>query len=185
MPTLVKETGSAQNPAANSYADMDDAAGYFGTRLNIDVWNNATGDNQLIALIMATRTIDAMFQFNGEKVSQAQPLQWPRIYCLDPDNQQGIIPTATRYSGRYFPSDKVPKLVINSTCELAMQLLTSDRTNDPQGTGISRIKIDEVMDVTFAKGDKMPVVPSLVQSWLSKFAVYLGGASGAVRLVRT
>lgn len=72
------------------YLTVEDADEYFLTRLNSEVWNNATDDEKNKALIKATQAIDAL-AFEGIKTGDyenlkthgaapivQQALEWPR-----------------------------------------------------------------------------------------------------------
>ena len=75
--TLTKETGAGLADA-NSYADLDDGNVYHAGHLYATAWTAATDEQKAVALVMATRLIDAEFQFNGKCTSAVQALQWPR-----------------------------------------------------------------------------------------------------------
>ena len=47
---------------------------------------SAAQKDAALALVMATRLIDASVQFNGRKASDCQALQWPRAGCPDVDS---------------------------------------------------------------------------------------------------
>ena len=82
--TLVKEDGTGKADA-NSYADVAEGDAYFEGHLYASAWTGASGASKAAALVMATRLIDAEFQFNGTRTSEGQALQWPREECRDPD----------------------------------------------------------------------------------------------------
>ena len=128
--TLIKEDGTGKVDA-NSYASAIDSDAYHAGHLYATAWTGATADNKAAALVMASRVIDAEFQFNGVKTSAAQALQWPRSDCRDPD--------ALTASGgaAMVASNVVPKGVSDATCELARELLLLDRTSAPPGEGLT------------------------------------------------
>ena len=81
---LIKEDGSGL-ANANSYASAADGDAHHEGHLYATPWTAATLANKEKALVMATRVIDAAYQFHGCKTSDEQALQWPRDRCPDPD----------------------------------------------------------------------------------------------------
>ena len=82
--TLIKEDGTGK-PDANSYGAVADGDAYHDGHLYASVWTGASTATKEAALVMATRVIDAHYQFRGFKVTDAQALQWPREYASDDD----------------------------------------------------------------------------------------------------
>lgn len=181
---LIKETGAGL-ANANSYALATDGDAYHDGHLYAAAWTAATTGNKEKALAMATRLIDGLFQFNGFKRLSSQALQWPRRDCRDPDIENGVVPGLLLVRGPYLDETKVPALVVDATCELARALLIEDRTDAPDGEGLSSMSVVGSLGIVFNPADRQPVVPSIVQTWLGKFGIYSGHDGGAVRLVRT
>lgn len=181
---LIKEDGSGL-VNANTYALATDGDAYHDGHLYATAWTGATSPNKDKALVMATRLIDGLFQFNGFKRVTAQALQWPRRECRDPDNTNGIVPGLLLARGPFLDETKVPTLVVNATCELARALLLEDRTDDPDGEGLSSMSLVGSLRLDFNATDRQPVVPVLVQTWLGKFGEYIARSKGMARLVRT
>ena len=100
---LIKETGAGL-ANANAYANAADGDAYHDGHLYATAWTAASAANKDAALVMATRLIDAQFQFDGGKVNETQALQWPRENCHDPD--------AEGWGGGTVASNVVPKPVI-------------------------------------------------------------------------
>jgi len=174
--TITKEDGTGQTDA-NSYADVADGDAYHAGHLYATAWTGATADNKAAALVMAARLIDAEFQFNGVKASDAQALQWPRSDCRDPDA------VATSSSAGVVASNVVPKGVTDATCELARELLLLDRPSAPPGEGIAS-DWTSTAGKKYSKTDIRPILPRLVQSLLSKYGASVSRSSSVVRLVR-
>ena len=174
--TLIKEDGTGKVDA-NSYASATDGDAYHAGHLYATSWTGATADNKAAALVMASRVIDAEFQFNGVKASAAQALQWPRSDCRDPDA------VATSASSGVVGSNLVPKGVLDATCELARELLTLDRTAAPPGEGLLS-DWTSTAGRKYSKTDIRPVLPRLVQSLLAKYGALLRQGCGVVKLVR-
>lgn len=173
--TLITEDGTGVEDA-NSYADVEDGDVYHEGHLYATAWTGATADQKAAALVMATRLIDAQFQFGGSRATSEQALQWPRVGCQDPD--------AGGLNGGKVDGGTVPQGVIDATCETARALLIEDRTANPLGEGLKFTGMGDLQQ-TFDKADRRPVIPRVAQAMLGKFGVDLGGQSGSVRLVRT
>ena len=128
--TLVKETGAVV-AGANSYANAADGDAYHEGHLYATAWTGATTGKKEAALVMATRLIDALFQFNGLRVSSAQALQWPRFDCPDPDRNDGL------GAPGLVESTVVPPAVVQAAIETARALIVEDRTGNPGSSALS------------------------------------------------
>ena len=181
---LIKETGAGLSDA-NSYATAADGDAYHDGHLYATAWTAAVTGSKEKALVMATRLIDGLFQFNGFKRISTQALQWPRRECRDPDSEDGVVPGLLLLRGAFLDETKVPVLVVNATCELARALVIEDRTDDPDGEGLSSISVVGSLRLDFNANDRQPVVPLIVQTWLGKFGEYIARSKGMARLVRT
>ena len=175
--TLIKEDGTGKSDA-NSYASAADGDAYHEGHLYASAWTGAaTGDKEK-ALVMATRLIDAEYQFGGVRAVSGQALQWPRVSCLDPDASEDLV------SGRYVASNVVPRAVSEATCEMARELLIVDRTAAPAGEGLKYENVGTTQ-TGYDKSDTRPVISRVAQAMLAKFGALLKSKSGAVRVVRT
>ena len=181
---LIKEDGSGL-ANANAYANAADGDAYHDGHLYASAWTAASSPNKEKALVMATRLIDGLFQFNGFKRMSTQALQWPRRECRDPDIQNGVVPGLLLVRGPFLDETKVPPIVVNATCELARALLVEDRTDNPDGEGLSSISVVGSLRLDFNANDRQPVIPLIVQTWLGKFGEYIAHSKGMARLVRT
>ena len=168
--TLIKETGAGLTDA-NSYANVTDGDAYHDGHLYATAWTGATATGKAAALVMASRLIDAEFQFNGVRAIAGQAMAWPRRVCPDPD------------SGDMLAFNAIPGLVVNATCELARELLIADRTASPAGEGLSYQNVGSTQ-TGYNKSDTRPIIPAVVQAMLSKYGALIKSRSGAVRLVR-
>ena len=168
---LIKEDGTGKVDA-NAYANAADGDAYHEGHLYATAWTAATTQQKETALVMATRLIDAEYQFGGVKATFAQALQWPRAECRDVDADDEL------------PSNAVPKAVRDATCEQARELLVVDRTAAPEGEGLKYF-FNASLQTGYDKTDKRPVISGVTQSLLAKLGELLKGRSGAVRLVRS
>jgi hypothetical protein len=180
---LIKEDGTGK-PDANSYAAVADGDSYHDAHLYASTWTAAVTASKEKALVMATRLIDAWYQFNGFKRLSTQALQWPRRECRDPDNNSGVIPGLLLARGPYLDETKVPPTVVFATCEFARELLKADRTDDPEGEGITQLTVTGAVGIIFDKRDRQPVVPYVAQAMLAKLGTLLSPKGHTVRLVR-
>ena len=182
--TLIKEDGTGKVDA-NTYALVADGDAYHDGHLYASAWTAAaTGDKEK-SLVMATRLIDAEFQFNGFKRLSTQALQWPRRECRDPDSESGVIPGVLLARGALLDETKVPAVVVNATAELARELIKQDRTDDPDGEGVKSLRLEGALQIQFDAKDRQPLVTRLVQTMLGKFGAYLGFKPSVAKLIRT
>lgn len=117
-PTLVATAGASN---ANTYITLADADTYHDSHSYATTWTSATDDQQKVALVWATRLLDAHYQWVGTIASDTQSLRWPRAATYDRD-------------GRLLANDEIPEAIEFATAELARHLLASDRTA-PEGVG--------------------------------------------------
>jgi hypothetical protein len=194
--TLIKENGTGKADA-NSYADVADGDAYHDGHLYASAWTGAVADRKAAALVMATRLIDAQFQFNGSRTSASQALQWPRAECRDPDMGLVTLSALLPILSNCVPYDTVPKAVVQATCEMARELLIVDRTAAAPGEGIDTLTTahathaatgtasDSTSSSTkYSKADTRRIMSPVARAMLGKFGALLSGGSGVVRLVR-
>jgi hypothetical protein len=177
MITLVKEDGSARVDA-NSYAAVADGDAYHGAHLYPEAWNSATFDSKAVALVMATRLIDAECEFLGFRKSSAQALEWPRVQV--PDRE--AIPSLC-LGPQYVSSATVPPCVVYATCELARELLKTDRTAAPVGEGLKYSAVSGSI-FTFDKTDRRPVITEAVEAMLKRVLASSPRRTSVARLIR-
>jgi len=168
--TLIKEDGTGKADA-NAYANVADGDAYHAGHLYASAWTAATADNKAVSLVMASRLIDAEFQFGGVCAVAVQALQWPRRQCRIPDDEDELA------------DDIVPKAVVQATCELARELLIADRTASPAGEGL-KYQNNGSVQTGYDKTDTRPIIPGVVQALLAKYGALIKAKSGAVKLVR-
>ncbi len=169
--TLIKEDGTGKADA-NVYANVADGDSYHAGHLYASAWTAASADNKAVALVMASRLIDAEYQFGGTRAVAIQALQWPREDCPDPD------------AGDMVAETMVPKAVVEAACELARELIVTDRTAAPAGEGLKYYN-NVGVQTGYDKTDTRPVIPKLIQALLAKYGSLISAKSGAVKLVRT
>ena len=180
--TLIKEDGTGKADA-NAYANVADGDAYHAGHLYASAWTAASSDQKAVALVMASRLIDAEYQFGGVKFVDAQALQWPRYRCPDPDRDATLGLGLLLTSNNWVPENLVPKPVVQAACELARELLIADRTAAPAGEGLKYYN-DAGKQTGYDKSDTRPIIPAVVQALLAKYGALIKSKSGAVKLVR-
>lgn len=152
---LIKEDGSGK-ANANSYADEDDFLAYDQAHVAPVCLANA---DTYPPLIMATRVIDAMYQFNGARANEDQALQWPRADCPDPDGGEEAV----------LPSNRVPAAVVRACCEMARELYKADRTAAAPGEGIAEQRNSDGSGIVYSKSDTRQIISPLAHAMLAKY----------------
>jgi hypothetical protein len=144
-------------------------------RGNKATWTAATDAAKNIALVEATRDIDAL-NFSGARTDDTQALDWPRTSAIDPDNPvQG-----------YFDTDEVPVRVKNATCELAFQYIKADSTDlaaIDSKTNVKRKKVDVLETEYFAPSTTPTGLARYprVMAWLRPMLAASGFSTPVVR----
>ncbi len=181
---LIKEDGTGKVDA-NSYADVAEGDAYHEGHLYASDWTGASSGNKAVALVMATRLIDAHYQFRGFKAHDTQALQWPREFARDEDALRSHGLSVLVMRDEYFASNVIPKLLRDAVIETARELIKANRADDPDGEGMASLALTGSLRITFDKSDRAPVIPHVAQAMLSKLGEYLKRNAGVVRLVRT
>src|SRR5690242_14197955 len=158
MPSAIDATvGGA---SANSFVTQAEAVTYAGDHLNATAFSGASSNDQIIALLEATRWLNVR-QWVGLKSSVAQALQWPRSLAPDPDSSFGM--------WAYFDQTIVPVRVKNAACELALQFLiagTTDLAAFDQTRNIRRKQVDVLSTEYFDPGQRpqgLQALPSVMR----------------------
>lgn len=167
--TFTVETGTG-SASANSFASVANGDDYHDKHLYATDWTGASTANKQKALMMATRLLDETFDWNGQKASDTQALQWPRLGVTD-------------RGGWAIDGDEIPQDLIDATCELARLLIAADRTAEDDTKGFSRIKAGS-LDIEIDKHDRTKTTtPTLVRMVTPHLGVSRVG--GTVKLIRT
>lgn len=164
--TLIIEDGSGVENA-NTYISLANAEIYFESRANKAVWSGASDDDKNIALVDAARQMDMMFDWFGSRATEDQGLRFPRFSIYDPD-------------GWMYDSNEIPSELKDAQCEIALGVLAEDRTDDPDGIGIKRVKAGSV-EVEFDSTKVKTTIPPIVLSMLRHLGNYLPGYGSANR----
>ena len=156
--TLVDTAGSA---SANTYASIDTASTYFSERLHNSTWLAASLEDRKAALIWATRVLDYSVDWVGTAMVSTQALRWPRSGVYTPDSVT-VDTTA------------IPDFIVYATCELAAQLLVSDRFADADTKGYRQMKVGDLY-LEIDKWDRPQVLSKAVWWYISNYGVAISG----------
>ena len=166
--TVVVEDGTGLE-TANAYVDP---AGAFAVEYALawlykDEWTAADADTKAQAVVMATRTLDAQYEWRGVPLRDGvQSLAWPRVI-----------------RGSLIPSDEVPAAVEAATLEMALALLQRNRTSDTNsgsrglksiGLGDGALKIEYGSDPTTAP--ITAIIPANIRALLRDYGDAAGGS---------
>jgi len=148
--TLIATSGASN---ANSYATQAEADAFFEAHLYASDWTASTSKDA--ALVMATRTLDAMVDWSGYIASDTQALQWPRSGMYYRDGLYSI------------PVNVIPTDLKNAVAEFARALIVEDRTaeNDIEANKLRSLKAGPV-ELSFDPGVSARVIPDSVLALL-------------------
>ena len=119
----------------NSYVTVVEANAYLVDRIDTDMWDTATPEDQAKALVTATRMIDGK-GFIGQMTSPTQSLCWPRVNATFKD---------PRYGGRVtIPSTTVPERLKQAVIEQALHILSNENLLESSSIEFERIKVGPI-----------------------------------------
>jgi hypothetical protein len=146
--TVVATPGSA---TANSYLTNAEADTYFEGHLYATDWTGASAATQDQALVMATRTIDALYEWAEWPASTTQALQWPRSGMMDHLFLSIIADTV------------IPQRLKDATAELAKALIAANVTAESQVEvqGLTSLSVGAIA-LTFKDSVVAKVIPDVV-----------------------
>ena len=162
--TLDATVGGA---SSNTYTTLAAAETYFEGKFHKDTWEAASDGDKNIALVEATRILDALYVWAKWPTDQDQALQWPRNGILD-SNRVSLI-----------PSDELPDELTWATCELAQAILVSDRSadSDVEVQGLTKLKAGSVELNWKESGIVAKVIPDVVLNYIPDWWGYVSDAS--------
>jgi len=103
------------SPTCNSYASLAEMASYVvdhdasATEEVVGAWDGLEVNQRSAYLVDATRRLDGLMDWIGEKSTLEQNLKWPRINAVVEDF--------------YLDPTMIPPPVIDATCEMAIWLM--------------------------------------------------------------
>ena len=157
--------------SANSYLDVSRATVILTeSRLYATAWDAAPNGNadREAALRWATKLIDTYYEFEGQRVKvgiAAQALSWPRWNAFDVDETE-------------LSSGEIPYRIEWATAELALELLTKDRSAEPGllGLGFREAKIGSIA-VKVDPNEVPDLIPDSINAILSPIGTPSAAAS--------
>jgi len=156
MPDLVVETGAGL-ATSNAYCTVDEADIYHEGRLHNSTWTSAGDTDKEIALMWATKLLDANVVWDGWKYTEAQALEWPRDGVND-------------RAGYEIDIDDIPQFLKDATAEYAMHLIGADLTAEEGTKGFRRLKAGS-LELEVNRWDRKSVIPKSVWALIRFCAV--------------
>jgi len=192
---LIVEDGTRVEDA-NTYVSLEDADAYFAGRLNSTVWvDDATSTTKSQALVTATKYLDENMEWLGYRVDKAQALDWPRTQVPNPALAPvgSVVPWAygagsfgsppfAAMGVQYWPDNVVPPRIRDAVCELAIEMLKRDRTQEWGALGVDRIGLGQgALEVSFATNAQLTqvVVPDRIADILLPYGSLITNRVGA------
>lgn len=127
--------------SSNSFLTVLEADSYFDERVGSVVWTDAAEEDKERALIQASRELSDLFDWKGYRREIDQRLAFPRYSLCTRDDY-------------YVDDDKVPREIKESTCELAVVLLSGSIAADsPLDEGLNKIKVGDI-ELNFSKDER-------------------------------
>lgn len=174
MALTIIATPGASN--ANSYCTLAEADTYHESVIAAHAtdWSGASDTTQNESLAMATRYLDALYEWAQWASETTQALQWPRRGVLDHLKLSTIA------------EDVVPQIIKNATAEFARQLIAEDRSadSDVERYGLTSLRAGSV-SLSFKDGVVARPVPDAVAVMIPAWWGYVRGMRPRTRrLVR-
>ena len=173
---LIVEDGTGL-PNAEAYASVATADEYFAKR-GFTSWTTITDDEKEQALRRAADYMQQVYRmrWKGTRVKADQGLDWPRIYVVREDYYVTNAAIPDSITGEfYYPSDEVPKEVINANIELAFKAASGDLSPDLTQKVI-REKVD-VLEVQYDQFSPQYAIYRAIDNLLVPFLISVGGTS--------
>lgn len=163
------------SPSFNCYVTVAEADSYMSERLHTEEWVAATTANKTAALIWASKMLDNMFTWTGQRVAVDQPMGFPRYGLYDKD-------------GFWIESDVIPKQIKSATIEQAFLLLQDDRTtfSDAGKSDLNSLSVGSISLAFQGNGqNSKPVASDYVRTILTGLYDVVNSPGSSARVVRT
>lgn len=133
----------------NSFATVAQCADYATMKLNT-TWALLTTAQKEATLIWATTLLNSL-TWQGSKTDPLQPNEFPRAYLWRSGNSQSIQWNDSQLQSDYlFDSTTAPQFIIDSCCNLAIQLGASDTTAPTGLEGYKELSVESIKIVANA-----------------------------------
>jgi hypothetical protein len=164
-----------KSATANTYASRSFADTYHESHIDsAGTWAGATDAEKDIALVMATRLLDAKYEWHGVATDEDQVLQWPRT---------GLLDYIRRSSLNY---DTYPTQLAQATSEMARLLLASDTTGElaQVNAGLTQLTAGSITMKFKESGILAKPIPDSVRDLIPYWWGYIRGAGISRPIVR-
>lgn len=123
------------DPSANSYVSLAEVLLYLTDRAKTDgyrvAWNRLSTDQQSRLAVNATRLLDSMTTWIGDRYWYDQKLSWPRSNAY--------------YDGYLLDNTEFPERIKDATCEMIMWMMENDESiSVGENAQFDRIKIGPI-----------------------------------------
>ena len=148
MPIII-ETGSGDDPEANSYASVEKLQTYAKLR-GIDI-SHLSHQNCEALLIQAMDYLEAQrHRYKGRKTKDEQPLQWPR------DDVHGL-----SVMGNVYPNDTIPRELEYGQLALAIEAMDGSLFERPLEPQVKKEKVEGAIELEYENPGNLDKVPAL------------------------
>lgn len=158
MATLDATVGGS---SSNSYVTVAEADDYFTSRLNSSAWDTASKD---AALITAAYDLDDAFDWVGDRASDTQFMEWPRLYVDDVD------------------STEIPWDVKRAQMELALAYVEGG-VSSTQTNSVDEVKLGPLGVKFVEQGTYDRKIPSPIVTIVGILGRYIETSPNSVRMV--
>lgn len=135
-------------PDANTYCTFAEANAILAKKLYHPNWDEASDYDKKIALVMATKLLDDLVDWDGSIVSYTQALRFPRYSVYTPD-------------GVLLEYNVIPDFLKEATAVFADALLGEDLTLDAATKGFDSLKVGPI-SIDVNQLDRKNIVPKSV-----------------------
>lgn len=162
---LTVEDGS-QIANADTYVSLSEANLYFSERGNPATWANAQREDQEAALRYACVSLESMYVWTGEVVSEYQTRSWPRSGASDRD-------------GRIILWNVIDQRIKDAQCELALLHISNpiNASYDRSGA-IKSEQVGPLKTEYFAGASTEPELP-YIDRIIGGLGTKIGGLMGS------
>lgn len=163
------------SPTANSYIDVATADGLVPlvvSKARADAWAAYTADQKAVYLIRSVKMIETYVDFEGIRVSDYQPLAWPRHFVFGPDR------------GFAYQFSEYPSPLQEAQALMAVNLGEGYDQEDASQPALQRLQVSTVrlqFDVPTGARSAL-LLPAEVVEKLRGFGWYVG-SSGYARSI--
>jgi hypothetical protein len=165
---IVATAGAA---TANSYVTLARAEEIMEEVVHKADWSAAADATKNSALVQATRILDALVDWDGEKSATDQSLRFPRSGLYDREGEE-------------VDDETIPADLERATTFLANELIKQDRTEEASMAGFKEIGLAG-MKLVADRASQPDVIPDFVWAFVDYLGEYTGTSPFSYEIVRT